>query len=58
MAVVDLAGRSRRAGAEALERIAESTEAGKDFAFETILSGRTYLPLLRDVKGIPCSTQS
>jgi len=39
-----------RAGRAVLERIAESTEAGKDFAFETTLSGRTYLPVLRDVK--------
>ena len=39
-----------RAGRAVLERIAESTEVGKDFAFETTLSGRTYLPLLRGVK--------
>jgi predicted ABC-type ATPase len=39
-----------RAGRAVLERIAESTRAGKDFAFETTLSGRTYLPLLRQIK--------
>ncbi len=39
-----------RAGRTVLERIAESTEAGKDFAFETTLSGRTYLRLLHRVK--------
>jgi predicted ABC-type ATPase len=33
-----------------LERIAEFTEARTDFAFETTLSGRAYLPLLRRVK--------
>lgn len=33
-----------------LERIAEFTEARTDFAFETTLSGRTYVPLLRRVK--------
>jgi len=40
----------KSAGRAVLERIAESNEAGKDFAFETTLSGRTYLPLLRDVR--------
>jgi predicted ABC-type ATPase len=39
-----------RAGRAVLERIAESTAARKDFAFETTLSGRTYVPLLRRVK--------
>ncbi len=39
-----------RAGRAVLARIAESTAAGKDFAFETTLSGRTYVPLLRGVK--------
>lgn len=39
-----------RAGRSVLERIAESTKARKDFSFETTLSGRTYLPLLRGVK--------
>jgi predicted ABC-type ATPase len=33
-----------------LERIAESTKAAKDFAFESTLSGRTYLGVLRRVK--------
>jgi predicted ABC-type ATPase len=33
-----------------LERIAEFTEARADFAFETTLSGRSYVPLLRGVK--------
>jgi hypothetical protein len=45
-------------GRAALEQIAESTAAGKDFAFETTLSGRTNLPLLRGVKGMLCSTRS
>lgn len=39
-----------RAGRTVLERIAEFTGARTDFAFETTLSGRTYLPLLRGVK--------
>jgi len=39
-----------RAGRLVLERIAEFTNTGTDFAFETTLSGRTYLPLLRGVK--------
>ena len=39
-----------RAGREVLERIAESIKAGKDFAFETTLSGRTYLHVLKGVK--------
>jgi predicted ABC-type ATPase len=39
-----------RAGRAVLERIAEFTEAGTDFAFETTLSGRAYVPLLRRVK--------
>jgi predicted ABC-type ATPase len=39
-----------RAGRTVLERIAEFTEAGSDFAFETTLSGRSYVPLLRGVK--------
>src|ERR1035437_683136 len=39
-----------RAGRTVLERIAEFTEAGSDFAFETALSGRSYVPLLRGVK--------
>src|SRR5260221_4352344 len=39
-----------RAGREVLERIVESTSAGKDFAFETTLSGRTYVQVLRPVK--------
>lgn len=39
-----------RAGRTVLERIAEFTEAHTDFAFETTLSGRTYVPLLRRVK--------
>jgi len=33
-----------------LERIAEFTKARSDFAFETTLSGRAYVPLLRRVK--------
>jgi predicted ABC-type ATPase len=33
-----------------VERIAEFTEARADFAFETTLSGRAYVPLLRRVK--------
>ncbi|MGO8741270.1 MAG: hypothetical protein ACLQUR_02575 [Limisphaerales bacterium] len=39
-----------RAGRTVLERIAEFTEAGTDFAFETTLSGRAYVPLLHRVK--------
>jgi predicted ABC-type ATPase len=39
-----------RAGRTVLERIAEFTEAGSDFAFETTLPGRSYVPLLRGVK--------
>ena len=39
-----------RAGRTVLERIAEFAEAHTDFAFETTLSGRTYVPLLRRVK--------
>jgi predicted ABC-type ATPase len=39
-----------RAGRTVLESIAEFTDARTDFAFETTLSGRTYLPLLRKVK--------
>jgi predicted ABC-type ATPase len=39
-----------RAGRTVLERIAEFTEAQTDFAFETTLSGRSYVPLLRGVK--------
>lgn len=39
-----------RAGRTVLERIAEFTEARTDFAFETTLSGRSYVPFLRGVK--------
>lgn len=39
-----------RAGRTVLERSAEFSEARKDFAFETTLSGRSYVPLLRNVK--------
>src|SRR5690349_19862316 len=39
-----------RAGRTVLERIAEFTKSRKDFAFETTLSGRTYAPLLRQMK--------
>lgn len=39
-----------RAGRTVLERIAEFTEARTGFAFETTLSGRSYVPLLRGVK--------
>jgi predicted ABC-type ATPase len=39
-----------RAGRTVLQRIAEFTKARKDFAFETTLSGRSYLPLLRKMK--------
>ncbi len=38
------------AGRMVLERIAEFTQARTDFAFETTLSGRSYVPLLRGVK--------
>lgn len=39
-----------RAGRTVLERIAEFTAARAAFAFETTLSGRAYVPLLRRVK--------
>lgn len=39
-----------RAGRTVLERIAEFTKVRIDFAFETTLSGRSYVPLLRRVK--------
>lgn len=39
-----------RAGRTVLERIAEFTQAGVDFAFETTLSGRSYVPLLHRMK--------
>jgi predicted ABC-type ATPase len=39
-----------RAGRVVLERIREFTEANRDFAFETTLAGRAYVPLLRRVK--------
>lgn len=39
-----------RAGRAVLERIGDSIRAGKDFAFETTLSGRSHAPLLRRVK--------
>jgi predicted ABC-type ATPase len=39
-----------RAGRTVLERIGEFTQARSDFAFETTLSGRTYVQLLRRVK--------
>ena len=40
----------RRAGRTVLERIAEFTAVRSDFAFETTLAGRTYVPLLRKIK--------
>jgi predicted ABC-type ATPase len=39
-----------RAGRTVLERIAEFTKARTDFAFETTLSGRSYVPLLGGMK--------
>ncbi len=39
-----------RTGRAVLERIAEFTDAQTDFAFETTLSGRSYLPFLRRLK--------
>jgi predicted ABC-type ATPase len=39
-----------RAGRAVLEGIAQFTAARKDFAFETTLSGRSYVPLLGRVK--------
>src|SRR5437667_12181526 len=39
-----------RAGRTVLARIAEFRAAGTDFAFETTLSGRTYVLLLRKMK--------
>lgn len=38
-----------RAGRTVLERIKEFTDARVDFAFETTLSGRAYVPVLRRV---------
>jgi len=39
-----------RAGRAVLERIEEFTRARADFAFETTLPGRSYVPLLRRMK--------
>ena len=39
-----------RAGRTVLQRIAEFTKARTDFAFETTLSGRSYVPLLGAMK--------
>jgi len=39
-----------RAGRLLLERIAELSQAGEDFGFETTLSGRTHAKLLSDLK--------
>src|SRR5438445_5343747 len=39
-----------RAGRAVLERVGEFTEAHMGFAFETTLSGRAHVPLLRRVK--------
>ncbi len=39
-----------RAGRIVLERIAEFSEDKRDFAFETTLSGRGYVPLMRKMK--------
>jgi predicted ABC-type ATPase len=39
-----------RAGRAVLEQIAQFTDDQKDFAFETTLSGRSYAPLLRNLK--------
>lgn len=39
-----------RAGRAVLERIVEFTAAKADFAFETTLSGRSYVPCLRKIK--------
>jgi predicted ABC-type ATPase len=39
-----------RAGRTVLERIAEFSRARKDFAFETTLAGRSYVPWLRKLK--------
>ena len=39
-----------RAGRATLERIGEFAKARRDFAFETTLSGRTYLAVLRRLK--------
>jgi predicted ABC-type ATPase len=41
-----------RAGRIVLQRIAEFTRARTDSAFETTLSGRGYVPLLRKVKSV------
>ena len=39
------------AGRIVLERIRDLTEARSDFAFETTLSGRSYAPLLEEMRG-------
>jgi predicted ABC-type ATPase len=39
-----------RAGRIMLKRIAEHTESGIDFAFETTLSTRSYAPMMREAK--------
>ena len=41
---------SARAGRIMLEEIEELARKGIDFGFETTLSGRTYLKLIRDVR--------
>lgn len=39
-----------RAGRLLLERIKELTQAKRDFGFETTLAGRSYVPLLKEMK--------
>ncbi|MBI3829711.1 MAG: zeta toxin family protein [Planctomycetes bacterium] len=43
-------GVSLQAGKVMLRRLRELAEKGLDFAFETTLAGRSYLPFLRDLK--------
>jgi predicted ABC-type ATPase len=41
-----------RAGRAVLERIADASEARADFAFETTLAGRSYVPVVRRLRSI------
>src|SRR5947209_3194140 len=41
-----------RAGRLVLERISQMSKAGSDFAFETTLSGRSYVRVIRDLQAV------
>lgn len=43
-------GAALKAGRIVLEQVREYSRRGEDFAFETTLSGKTYLGILRDLK--------